>query len=77
MAGRAWIWIEGNHDPGPLGLGGTHLRGAPGGVCGLPSHRRPRGDRQGEISGHYHPKARLRTRAGSITRRCFSWTTGA
>jgi metallophosphoesterase superfamily enzyme len=25
----------------------------------------------GEISGHYHPKARLRTRAGSITRRCF------
>jgi hypothetical protein len=25
MAGRAWIWIEGNHDPGPLGLGGTHL----------------------------------------------------
>ena len=25
MAGRSWIWIEGNHDPGPLSFGGTHL----------------------------------------------------
>ena len=25
MAGRTWIWIEGNHDPGPLEVGGTHL----------------------------------------------------
>jgi len=24
MAGRLWIWIEGNHDPGPLEFGGTH-----------------------------------------------------
>ena len=25
MAGRRWLWVEGNHDPGPLALGGTHL----------------------------------------------------
>ena len=24
MAGRDWIWVEGNHDPGPINLGGTH-----------------------------------------------------
>jgi len=24
-SGRRWLWVEGNHDPGPLGLGGTHL----------------------------------------------------
>lgn len=60
QAGRQWIWIEGNHDAGPLDLGGTHLAeftlgpltfrhiaaGALGADCA-------------EISGHYHPKARL------------------
>ena len=25
MAGRDWIWIAGNHDPGPIPLGGRHL----------------------------------------------------
>ena len=24
MAGRVWTWIEGNHDVGPVNLGGTH-----------------------------------------------------
>ena len=24
MAGRRWVWIEGNHDPGPVALGGEH-----------------------------------------------------
>ena len=24
MAGRRWVWIEGNHDPGPLYVGGEH-----------------------------------------------------
>lgn len=56
MAGRDWTWVEGNHDPGPLTLPGTHrAEVALGGlifrhICtGAP----------GEISGHYHPKARL------------------
>lgn len=61
QTGRRWIWITGNHDPEPTGPGGEHL-------CDL------RQDRltfrhiaipgtQGEISGHYHPKASLQGRA--------------
>jgi len=57
MAGRRWIWIEGNHDPGPVGLGGSHL-----GELDLPPlifrHIAVPGA-TGEVSGHYHPKARL------------------
>jgi len=25
QAGRQWVWIEGNHDPGPVEYGGTHM----------------------------------------------------
>jgi DNA ligase-associated metallophosphoesterase len=69
MAGRSWIWIEGNHDPGPLGLGGTHLAT----LCMGPltfQHIAER-DATGEVSGHYHPKARLSGRGRGITRPCF------
>ena len=69
MAGRSWIWIEGNHDPGPLGLGGTHRAALQ--VSTLVFRHIALHGTEGEISGHYHPKARLRTRRGSITRRCF------
>jgi hypothetical protein len=56
MAGRDWTWIEGNHDAGPVNLGGTHraeLR-----VAGL-TFRHIATTEPLEISGHYHPKARL------------------
>jgi uncharacterized protein len=65
MAGRDWTWITGNHDPGPVTVGGTHraevmLDGVVfrhiAGQCDGP-----------EISGHYHPKMRL---AGQ-SRACF------
>lgn len=26
QAGRRWIWIEGNHDPGPIDMGGRIYR---------------------------------------------------
>ena len=26
QAGRDWVWIEGNHDPGPVDVGGSHRR---------------------------------------------------
>lgn len=64
MAGREWIWAEGNHDPGPTRLGGSHraeiLRG------GL-AFRHIASENTPEISGHYHPKARL----GGKSRPCF------
>ena len=64
MAGRQWHWIEGNHDPGPAGLGGSlraELRLAP------LTFRHQGGGAGFEISGHFHPKARL---AGQ-SRPCF------
>ncbi|MFN5995894.1 MAG: ligase-associated DNA damage response endonuclease PdeM [Paracoccaceae bacterium] len=65
MAGRSWIWITGNHDPGPIEIGGTHRADLK-----LPPftfrHIAEPQDRA-EISGHYHPKASL---AGQ-TKPCF------
>lgn len=69
QAGRKWIWIEGNHDPGPIDLGGTHLAEYTAGplvfrhIAQLGGH--------GEISGHYHPKTRLKARGRTITRPAF------
>lgn len=70
QAGRRWIWIEGNHDPGPVSIGGTHLaQWRSGGLTFR--HIADPSDEVGEISGHYHPKARLRTRGGLLSRPCF------
>ncbi len=66
QAGRRWLWVEGNHDPGALDLGGTYvgdLRAA--GLVFRHIARTP--CETGEVSGHYHPKARLR----GATRPCF------
>lgn len=69
QAERRWIWIEGNHDPGTVGPGGTHLTGW---TCGPVQFRHiAQPDAQGEISGHYHPKLRLPTRGRNVTRAAF------
>lgn len=65
MAGREWIWIEGNHDPGPLTLGGSHRAAVAFGALTFRHIADPGGSL--EISGHYHPKARLAGQA----RPCF------
>ena len=69
MAGRRWIWIEGNHDAGPVELGGAHLAHHREGALTFRHIALP--DAAGEVSGHYHPKARLQLRGRSLTRRCF------
>jgi hypothetical protein len=69
QAGRSWIWIAGNHDPGPVDLGGTHLAELPAPPLVFRHIATP--GAAGEISGHYHPKARIRTRAGTLVRRAF------
>jgi len=68
------LWIAGNHDPTPQ----SELPGE----C-LPEWSEGRlqfrhiggttrlGRNEVEFSGHYHPKATLRTRVGGITRPCF------
>ncbi|MFT6024509.1 MAG: DNA ligase-associated metallophosphoesterase [Ascidiaceihabitans sp.] len=69
QAGRRWIWIEGNHDPGPIDLGGSHLGELP-----LPPlifrHIAEKG-KSGEISGHYHPKAQISMRGRTVSRPAF------
>ena len=65
MAGKSWTWITGNHDPGPMKIGGSHraeLRMTP-----FTFRHIAEAEEKAEISGHYHPKARL---AGQ-SRPCF------
>ena len=69
QAGRKWIWIEGNHDPGPIDLGGSHLSEYRLGA--LVFRHIAQEDAVGEVSGHYHPKARLSVRGRTISRACF------
>lgn len=65
-----WVWVTGNHDEAmertfgaamasELELGAIILR-----------HQAKRGESRAEISGHYHPKMRLRVRNRHIARPC-------
>lgn len=69
QAGRHWTWIEGNHDSGPVEFGGTHRNALTMGPLTF-RHIAAHGAR-GEVSGHYHPKVRVQTRARAITRPAF------
>ena len=69
QAGRRWVWIEGNHDPGPVSLGGTHLAELPLSPLTFRHIAHPKSS--GEVSGHYHPKAQVQTRAKTISRPAF------
>lgn len=72
IAGRDWLWVAGNHDPSPpAGLGGRTIAGEL--VLGplLFRHEAAPDTVPGEVSGHFHPKATIPTRAGPVTGRCF------
>ncbi|MEL6644306.1 MAG: ligase-associated DNA damage response endonuclease PdeM [Pseudomonadota bacterium] len=69
QAGRDWIWIEGNHDPGPVDLGGSHRTQLALGPLTFRHIAVP--GAEGEVSGHYHPKAHIRVRGRQIVRPCF------
>ena len=73
QAGRRWVWIAGNHDPAPLEFGGTHLETfyEPPLVFRHIASDRARGGAKSEVSGHYHPKARLVVQGRSMSRPCF------
>jgi len=70
QAGLRWVWIEGNHDPGGLGFGGSYVAELAEGPFTF-RHIAKAGAESGEISGHYHPKARISARGKSVTRACF------
>lgn len=65
MAGRNWVWIEGNHDAGPVEIGGSHR--AEFTLGPLTFRHIADATQSGEVSGHFHPKLRL----GGQSRPCF------
>jgi DNA ligase-associated metallophosphoesterase len=68
-----WIWITGNHDPRIDRCGGEVMDEAE--VDGLIlRHEADRHDPRPELSGHFHPKLRVRVRGGLVSRRCFVMT---
>jgi DNA ligase-associated metallophosphoesterase len=72
-AAHDWIWIEGNHDPlPPTDLGGRVMAELSLGPLTFRHRACPRGPAEGEVSGHFHPKARLSLRGRSVQGRCFA-----
>ena len=69
---RQWIWITGNHDPDlPRNLPGCRREEIS--LAPFVFRHRPRArPARGEIAGHLHPCARLRTGGRNFRRRCFA-----
>lgn len=71
-AAHDWHWITGNHDAAlPATIGGSvHDQAECDGLVlrhiADPSETAP------ELSGHYHPKIRVETRARGVSRPCFA-----
>ncbi|MBC2669943.1 ligase-associated DNA damage response endonuclease PdeM [Novosphingobium piscinae] len=67
-----WVWITGNHDPvlAPAGTWGGMVTEAlaVGGVA--LRHQASAATAAPELSGHYHPKLRVRVRGRQIARPC-------
>lgn len=65
-----FVWVQGNHDPTPpVGVGGIWLESFATGPLVFRHEALTRAE--GEISGHFHPKATIPARAGHVTRACF------
>jgi DNA ligase-associated metallophosphoesterase len=65
-----FVWVSGNHDPeAPQGVGGRAV--AEWGAGRLSFRHQAEAGAAGEISGHFHPKARVVTRVGQVVRPCF------
>jgi len=70
-AARRWTWITGNHDMGMIDRCGGEVV-AEALVDGLVlRHEAEPGEARPELSGHFHPKLRVRVRGRSVSRRCF------
>ena len=72
LTGRLeWVWIAGNHDPAPHGLGGTCCTQMA--VSGCTLRHEPSAGTVGLIAGHLHPAARVAMNGKSTRRPCFAW----
>jgi uncharacterized protein len=65
-----FIWVQGNHDPAPPArVGGDAV--AEFATARLVFRHHAVAGATGEISGHYHPKASVPARGGTVSRPCF------
>ncbi len=71
QAGRDWLWITGNHDPVlPAALPGRRAEAIV--ADGLTLRHEPRaGVAAGEVAGHLHPAAKIRSHGRSVRRPAF------
>lgn len=70
-AATRWTWITGNHDPAILDRCGGEVADEAV-VDGLVLRHEAEPDETGfELSGHFHPKLRVRVRGRQVARRCF------
>ena len=66
-----WWWVAGNHDPTPPdGLGGRVAEEVTIGPLVF-RHQADAARPDGEVSGHYHPRAAVKLRHGRLGGRCF------
>tara|TARA_E500000305_G_C3959572_1_gene206354 strand:- start:38 stop:838 length:801 start_codon:yes stop_codon:yes gene_type:complete len=73
-----WVWVTGNHDETDCGGQDAERRAVCGGtfveelaIAGLVlRHQAKAGETRPELSGHFHPKVRLRLRQRHISRPC-------
>ena len=66
-----WVWIVGNHDPGFADHCGGRLADEVETAGIVLRHHAVPDDPRPELSGHFHPKLRLRLSGRSVSRRCF------
>ena len=66
-----WVWITGNHDAGFI----DHCGGRIEEECVVDGivlrHEAERQETRPEMSGHFHPKLRLRMKGRHVSRRCY------
>ena len=66
-----WTWIVGNHDPGFADHCGGRIEDEVELAGIILRHEAVRDEQRPEISGHFHPKLRVRLRGRQVSRRCF------
>ncbi|WP_420861104.1 ligase-associated DNA damage response endonuclease PdeM [Algirhabdus cladophorae] len=69
QAGRRWLWVEGNHDPGPLDFAGSFM--AEVSIAGLAFRHIAQAGAAAEVSGHYHPKVQIKAGGRALSRPAF------